>query len=184
MQTTEHFATTSARALLDAAVETSFSTDLLYGVGIAAGTVYLATTAFLSWRRRTMNLTPVASTAANPAARPGFLDVDKQARSAALERGDAFEATLRAREASAAGDVPESAKKFSLVAMVMSAFTLVTMLVGSVWQISFIGRYAEQLSAKGRLIAMVKEHPVAFAVSMVVCAVQVVTFFAERRKNA
>ena len=185
MQTPEPFATVSPRALLDAAVETPVSTDLLYGLAIAAGCVYLGATAYFSWRRKSMNLTPVTSAGANPAARPDFLNVDKDARSAALERGDAFEASLRAREASAAaGDTPEAAKKFSLVAMVMSAFTLVTMLVGSVWQISFIGRYAEQLSAKGRLAAMVQEHPVAFAVSMVVCIVQVVTFFAERRKNA
>ena len=185
MQIHQPIAALTPRALLDAAVETPVSTDLLYGLAIAAGSVYLAATAYSSWRRKSLNLTPVTSAAADPAARPDFLNVDKDARSAALERGDAFEASLRAREASAAADgAPETAKKFSLVAMVMSAFTLVTMLVGSVWQISFIGRYAEQLSAKGRLVAMVKEHPLAFSVSMVVCAVQVVTFFAERRRSA
>ncbi len=129
-------------------------------------------------------MTPVFSATANPGARPDFLNIDQGARSAALERGDAFEERLRTREAEQANAAFAPAEKgFCIFAFLLSSFTLVSMLFGSIWQVTWIGRYAEEFSAQGRLAAIVKDHPIAFTVAVAVCVLQVVRFVREKRKS-
>lgn len=164
---------------------TSSGANLLYNASIAAGLAFLAVSAYSGWRKHAVNLTPVTSATVNADAAPDFLRVDKVARDAALERGEVFEQNLRSREAQEASAPMEPAQKtFCLFAAAMSAFTLVSMLFGSIWQISWIGRYAEELSARGRFAAIVREHPIAFSIAVMVCALQIVRFASERGETA
>lgn len=172
---------------LQAAFEATVASEAFFAATAVAGGLWLAASGFLAWRRRAANLTPVAAATAAGVS-PDFLRVDHASRSAALERGDAFEARLQAREAAeaAAGAAAEAVTPASrltgLVAALMSAFTLVSMVFGAVMQVRWIGHYAEDLSAPGRVAEIVRAHPVAFGVSIAVALLQITRFARARRQ--
>lgn len=163
--------------------------ELLSNVTLAAAAAWLAASAFESWRRRSANLTPVASAEVNVDARPGFLDVDHDARGAAVARGDAYAAKLTKREAEAARRAAESAvsgttpggRLAGLAAAAMSVFTLASMVFGACTQIAWMGRYAEDLSAPGRLLSIVRAHPWATAAAAFVVLFHVHRYVRNRR---
>lgn len=152
----------------------------LYWTTAAVGGLWLAWTAFDGWRRREANLTPVHAAGASGET-PDFLRRNDEARDAARARGEAYGATLDAREAAAAADDPSPARSTTgWIALGMSAVTLLSMIVGSIAQVQGLGRYAEELKAGGRLRAVISEHPVAFAVAAAVIVIRVAHFLRKR----
>lgn len=174
---------------LQRAFEATVSSETFFVATAAIGAAWLGLSALGAWRRREANLTPVGAPDAAAAARPDFLNVDHGSRAAALERGDAFEARLAAAEAAEAAAAAAAARGAAgtaeratgLVALAMSLFTLVSMVFGAVMQVRWIGHYAEDLSAPGRALEVVRAHPIAFALSLAVAALQITRFVRARR---
>lgn len=174
---------TSLTVDLGSAFEASSTSEVVYAAAAVVGGLWLAATAFTGWRRRAANLTPVADGPSGRGPSPDFLRVDEAGRSAALERGDAFEARLSAREAAEAAALEAATpieRTGGIVALCMSLFTVVSMVFGAVMQVRWIGHYAEDLSAPGRVLEIVRAHPVAFAISLFVAVLQIVRFARSR----
>lgn len=163
--------------------------DRLFQITVAVAAIWLVLTVFVYWRRRQTNLTPVTAPRKSKKAQPDFLNVDHKARREAMERGEAFERQLEAREAAEArtGDTVALGAAISggrlarLATIVMSAFTLVTMIVGSVLNIGKMGELMQHYSTGQRIAAIVREHPIGTAVAVIVVAAGVYQFFHERR---
>ncbi len=159
-----------------------------YGTTVGVAALWLAADTFARWRRRAANLTPVA-TATATSSQPGFLQPDHEAREAALERADAYEQHLREREAAerqaAAERAAESAvgvkRLTGAMTLFMSLFTLASMIAGTVWQVTWIGTVAERYTAIEKLEAVIRAHPLAFTVAVLVIGYHVFDFIAERR---
>ncbi len=176
-------------ALLQGEYVSTSQMELLSRLTLGVAAAWLAWSAFEGWRQRASNLTAVASAPANPNARPGFLDVDHAARGAAVDRGQAYDAKLSAREAEAerlaARATVESAARGSrlagFAAAAMSVFTLASMVFGACTQIAWMGRYAEDLSAPGRLASIIEGHPYATAAAALVVLFHVYRYVSSRR---
>lgn len=172
-------------SLLQTQPETATWLDTLLQGTIVLGSGWLAYTSFVSWRRSAANLTPVAAAPAN-GAQPGFLGVDHDGRKAAFERADQFEASLDAREKQAAEESRRAKKRggigrvAGLASLFMSIFSLLTLIAGAVWQVTWIGTVWGRYTASERLVAVMKDHPFAFAVCVIVIAYHVISFFVER----
>jgi hypothetical protein len=163
--------------------------DRLFQITIAVAAVWLALSLFVYWRRRAANLTPVTAARKSKDAQPDFLNVDHEARRAAIERGEAFERQLEIREAeearaaaaAALGPATSGRRLAKLAALVMSIFTLVTMIAGSIGNIGRMGEYMQQLSAPERLLAVVRNHPIGTGVMVLVIAAFLFQYFYERK---
>lgn len=173
--------------------ESWFDRFLLVAGAIAV--LWLALEVFLIWRRQATNLTPVTRPKVSRRAQPDFLKVDHAARAAALGRADEFAAELDRRdaeEARAAAEnhaqapsrVASASRIASLAALFMSVFSLAAMIAGAVWQVQWIGVVMDRYSTVERLLAVLRAHPVAFAVSAVVITWHVVQFVRARRWRA
>lgn len=171
---------------LERLFESTLASETFFNATVIAGCLWLAVTGFMAWRRQAANLTPVSSGPVGRGDSPDFLKVDHAARATALERGDTYERELTAREiqAAAASDPASSTERIGgTLALFMSGFTLVSMVFGSVMQVRWIGHYAEDLSAPGRIAEIVRAHPVAFGVAIAVALLQVVRFARSRRTS-
>lgn len=175
-----------------AAPESWPSIDLILNGTLVAAGVWLAASLAIRWRRRAWNLTPVDAASKNKKAQPEFLSVDNKAREEARERGDAFEARLVEREkrdgqadlARAEAPLSFGRRLAGFAALGMSVFSLLTMIFGSIWQVSWMGRLLDEYSADGRLMAVVKSHPIAVAVAALVVLYHLFTFINDRKWQA
>lgn len=166
--------------------ETAPWLELVLGLTVAASLLWLALLLFVSWRRGVTNLTPVTAPSARREARPDFLEVDRPAREAALARGDAFAGELDEKERQ---EVAESrtrragkAKNVAgFMSLFMSVFSLVTLLTGAIWRVTFVGAVWERYSASERLLAVMKAHPFAFTVCTLVIGYHIFQFVADRK---
>lgn len=160
--------------------------DLLFDATIATAAVWLAVKCLAAWRRRAGNLTEVGSAPVNRPANPDFLHVDTSARAAALQRADAFEATLPARRSSAdghAGLAPQARATTitSFATVSMSLLSLTAMISSAICEVSWLGQVMDGHSTPERMLAAIKGHPIAFCVSLAVVAYHVAGFVAARR---
>lgn len=147
--------------------------------------IWIAISVFVWWRRAATNLTPVNSAPRKAGREPDFLSVDRKARAAAIARGEDYDKALDERDAAA-----ERARRKTLrntgrlarwVALAMSIFTLATMISGTIFQVSYMGKLWEQYSAGERLLLVVQKHPFTFAVGALVILYNVVRFFADKK---
>lgn len=159
---------------------------LLLNVTMAVAAVWLALTIFVWWRRSASNLTPVQAAGKNKSAQPDFLNVDHAARDAAIARGAAYDEALekRAREEAAAGKrkpVSLAGRAAGLISLLMSVFTLATMIYGAIFQVSRMGSLMQEYSSVERLGAVIANHPIAFAITTLVIVVHVYRFIKSRQ---
>ncbi|WP_300394339.1 hypothetical protein [Henriciella sp.] len=162
---------------------------VMFNVTCVVTALWLAWTIFIIWRRRASNLTAVRGARVNRNAAPDFLSVDEKARKSALARGEAYEKTLNQRDLDEAKAAElKLRKKESLVARIgrlvsfgMALFSLASMISGTVFQVSIMGRYWEQYSAGERLMAVIQEHPIGVAVTVGVILFNIVTFVSSRK---
>lgn len=163
--------------------------DRLFEITVAVAAIWLALSLFVYWRRRAANLTPVTAPGKNKAAQPDFLNVDHEARKAAIERGEAFERQLEAREAEEArsaervalGTATTGRRLAKIASLVMSLFTLGAVIVGSIGNVGRMGEYMQQLSAPERIIEVIRSHPIGTAVLVLVIAAAVYQYVHERK---
>ncbi len=163
--------------------------DILFNVTCVITAIWLATTAFVLWRRHASNLTTASAASPNRAATPDFLSVDAKARRDAIRRGEKFDDVLdkheraEAREAERAEEskTKKVGRLARLTALFMALFSLATMISGTVFQVSFMGQIWEKYSASERLMKVVTEYPIGVAVTLLVILYHLVTFVTNRK---
>ncbi len=163
--------------------------DLLFNITCAVTAVWIAWTVFVWWRRSASNVTSISAARPNKAAEPDFLSVDEKARREAINRGEAFDKELARRErdeeraekrAARPQETPLS-RLGRLVSLGMALFSLATMISGTVFQVTIMGRYWEQYSAGERLQAVIANHPIGFTVTALVIIYNIVRFVTKRQ---
>jgi hypothetical protein len=158
--------------------------DLMFNLTLAAAGIWLAIVAFVIWRRHASNLTPVLSPSKKDSAQPDFLKVDKEARKDAIARGEKYDRELARQEqeeAEGKQKPPLAQRIASAVTFFMSLFTLATMLLGAVTQVTRMGEVMTQYSTSERLMAVVREHPIGITVVVLVIISQIYLYFTNRK---
>lgn len=163
--------------------------DRLFQITVGVAAIWLALAIFVYWRRRAANLTPVTAPSPNRKAQPDFLNVDHEARREAIARGEAFDRQLEEREAeearlaerAALGTATSAGRLAKLASLVMSIFTLATMVMGSILNVGKMGEMMQQYSTGERILAVVRAHPIGTAVIVLVIVAALFQFFTERR---
>ncbi|WP_340693748.1 hypothetical protein [Hyphomonas sp.] len=163
--------------------------DILFNVTCVVTAVWLAWTVFVIWRRSASNLTTASSSSPNRKAQPDFLSVDRKARQEAIKRGESFEKELDKRERDEAQHARRAARSKEtrisriarLISLFMALFSLATMISGTVFQVTFMGRIWEQYSASERFIGVVTAHPIGVSVTAAVILYNLVTFVTNRK---
>ncbi|MEM7492433.1 MAG: hypothetical protein AAF296_03570 [Pseudomonadota bacterium] len=166
--------------------------EILFNVTLVFTALWLGWTVFVAWRRSASNLTAIRGASANPAAEPDFLSVDKKARKEAIARGEAFDKELQRRDRDEAAAARNAARKKEtmlgrvgrLVSFGMALFSIATMISGTMFQVSIMGRYWEQYSASERLVSVIENHPIGVAVTVAVILYNIVTFVMKRSQEA
>ncbi|WP_084395933.1 hypothetical protein [Henriciella aquimarina] len=162
---------------------------ILFNVTCAVTALWLVWTVFVLWRRRASNLTTASGASPNRKATPDFLSIDEKAREEALKRGEAYETYLdkRDRDEARAAERERRRKETMisrfgrLISFGMALFSLATMISGTMFQVSIMGRYWEQYSAGERLTRVVQEHPVGVTVTVAVILFNIITFVSNRK---
>ena len=165
--------------------------QLLFNVTITFTALWLAWTIFVMWRRSASNLTAVRGASANPAAEPEFLSVDKKARREAIAKGETFEKEMQRRDREEATDARRAARRQEtmlgrvgrLISLGMALFSIATMISGTLFQVTIMGRYWEQYSATERLTAVIQNHPIGVSVTIAVILYNIVTFVMKRSRE-
>ena len=163
--------------------------DLLFNITCAVTAVWLATTVFVLWRRSASNLTTSSSASPNRKATPDFLSVDEKARKEAIKRGEHFEHELDKQEREDERKARRIARSKEtrigriarFISLFMALFSLATMISGTVFQVTFMGRIWEQYSASERLVGVVKAHPIGVSITVIVVLYNLVTFVTNRK---
>jgi uncharacterized membrane protein YdbT with pleckstrin-like domain len=117
------------------------------------------------------------------------LSVDKKARKEAIKRGEQFEKELdqqdrddeRAARRLARSQETRMGRIARLISLFMALFSLATVVSGTVFQVTFMGRIWEQYSASERLLGVIKAHPIGVAVTIIVILYNLVTFVTNRK---
>ena len=165
--------------------------ELLFNITIVLTIVWLAYTVFVMMRRDASNLTPINAASPNKHADPDFLSVDKKARKEAFKQGEAFDKQLdqRDRDETKAAKVAARRKESMwqrvtrLISFFMALFTMATMISGTLFQVSIMGRYWEQYSAGDRLMHVITEYPLGVAITLFVIGYNIVNFVIGYRKK-
>lgn len=163
--------------------------DRMFEITVIAAAIWLALSLFVWWRRKAANLTVVSSADKSKSAQPDFLNVDHKARREAIERGEAFERQLDAREAEEARTAALASLKpattgrriAQLVTLLMSLFTMATAVIGSIMDVSRMSEYMQRLSAPERIMAVIEANPIGTIVVVLVVAATIFKYFYERK---
>lgn len=163
--------------------------DVLFNVTCVVTAIWLATAVFIWWRRSSSNLTTSSSATPNWKATPDFLSVDEKARREAIKRGEQFDRELdkqdredeRAARRRARAKETRVGRMARLISLFMALFSLATMISGTVFQVTFMGRIWEQYSASERLMGVVQAHPIGVGVTVLVIVYNLVTFVTKRQ---
>lgn len=139
--------------------------DTLFKITIVVSIIWLFLAVIAWWRRHAYNLTVASTARRSRKAQPDFLHVDKQARQAAIERGEAHEDDLDARERAEAATL-EAARHpvtigeriASAAAFLMSIFTLLSVLIGAVGQVGSMSATFKQLSSVEKMQKVIADH--------------------------
>ncbi|MEO9970858.1 MAG: hypothetical protein ABJG15_13745 [Hyphomonadaceae bacterium] len=158
--------------------------EALFNIVMAVTGVWLAWTAFIWWRRSASNLTTASGAIPNKKAAPDFLSVDEKARKEAIKRGESFDKELSRREREDEKAQKKAALKNEtpigrigrLISFGMAMFSIATMISGTVFQVSIMGRYWEQYSASERLLAVIQNHPIGVTVTVLVIVYNIFNF--------
>jgi len=161
---------------------------IMFNILAVVTALWLAWTVFIWWRRSASNLTSVSDSVPNKKAQPDFLEVDKKARAEAIKRGETFEKELERRERDEAREAKRSGRKETrmgrlgrFMSLGMALFSLATMISGTLFQVTIMGRYWEQYSAGERLMKVVTEHPIGVSITVAVILYNIVSFFTNRK---
>lgn len=163
--------------------------NTLFKITIALALVWLVLALIAWWRRSAYNLTVASTADRSKKAQPDFLNVDKEAREEAVERGDDHEDELAERErrealaARNAGKQPLSATQrlASVASLLMSLFTLFTAMTGAVLNVGNMGDYVGKLTTAGKLQYLIQEHAFGVVVVLFVIGYHIWKYFRDRK---
>jgi uncharacterized membrane protein YdbT with pleckstrin-like domain len=165
--------------------------DLMFKITIGLLLVWIFLALVAWWRRRAYNLTVASTHGRSKQAQPDFLSVDKKAREKAIDRGEAHEEALDARDEAeaeaaealaAAGKPIGFAKRLAgFATTAMSIFTLLTAISGTVLNIGKMNDQVAELTASGKLEYLIKEHTFGVIVVLLIIAFQVWKFFNKKK---
>lgn len=166
--------------------------DTLFRVTIVLALIWLALSLVAWWRRRAYNLTVTSTARRSRKAQPDFLKVDEAARSAAIARGAAHEAFLEEREREEALAALKAAKDpmslgrriAGIAAFGMSLFTLATVILGSVSNVSKMGEALEAVSSMEKVRMVVEDHLLGTIVALLVITWHLFRYFSDRKWKA
>lgn len=166
--------------------------ELMFNVTLVFTALWLTWTIFIVWRRSASNLTAIRGASANPDAEPDFLSVDTKARKEAIAKGETFEKEMQRRDRDEAKNAIQAARgketmlgRFGrLISFGMALFSIATMISGTLFQVTIMGRYWEQYSATERLTAVIQNHPIGVSVTVAVILYNVITFVMKRNREA
>lgn len=161
--------------------------DIAFKVTVGIVIVWIVLSLFGWWRRRAYNLTVASTARRNRKAEPDFLHVDKKAREAAIERGEAHEEMLEEREAReaaiAAGKDPVGMGRriAQISALLMSIFTLLCGVMGAVANVGAMEASVKNLTAAGKIQYIVTQHPIGTAIAVLVIVYNIYHYISHRR---
>jgi hypothetical protein len=115
--------------------------DTLFRITVPLTLLWLFLALVAWWRRRAYNLTVASTASRSKKAQPDFLRVDEKARKAAIARGEAHEEFLENREREEGKDPLSLGQRLAgFASLIMSLFTLSTMVFGAVSNIQNMGK--------------------------------------------
>jgi hypothetical protein len=163
--------------------------DAIYTGTIVFTAVWLLLVLLIILRRRASNLTPIQSARVNRKATPDFLKVDHKKQKQMIKDGAAYDAELDKRDAEqaradrASRKVPETAMSriARLIALLMSIFTLATMIGSVIFNVNYIGGMLKTYSAGDRLLSVVVNHPIPTAVAIMVIGYHLYSYVAGKK---
>jgi hypothetical protein len=152
--------------------------------------VWLALVIFIALRRQASNLTPIQS-ARRKDVKPGFLNVDHKKQAEMKQAGAAYDAELSRREedeeaekrAKSEAKRPDTvmARIARVLSVIMSIFTLATMIGGVIFNVNYLGGMLREYSASDRFLAVVQRYPIAVSIAVLVIGYHVYTYIAGRK---
>jgi hypothetical protein len=164
--------------------------DALLTATVVATAVWLALVIFIMLRRRASNLTPIQA-APRKDVRPGFLTVDHKKQADMKRDGAAYDAELARREEDEEAEkaARQDAKRpdtmlarfARLISVIMSVFTLATLIGGVIFNVNYIGGMLREYSTVDRIIAVVSHYPIAVTVAVLVIGYHVYSYIAGRK---
>lgn len=163
--------------------------DILFNITIVFAALWLVWTGFIWMRRRASNLTAIRGVSPNRKATPDFMSGDARARREAIKRGESFDKELERRDREDARTEKRTARRKEslvgrigrLITLAMALFSIATMISGTLFQVSIMGRYWEQYSASERIIGVIREHPIGVAVTVLVIGYNLYVFVSSRK---
>lgn len=147
--------------------------------------IWVVSSLFVYMRRRASNLTSAHQTGVKKDASPDFMKVDHKARDAAMQRGEAYEETLAAREAAeAAADAPV-VKQASLVSRLSGIASLLFSLFSLAGAISTVMMQVERmnntLGRTDQLMLIVQKYPIPVAICIFVIGFHIYHYISRKR---
>jgi hypothetical protein len=160
---------------------------------IIATVVWLALVVFIHLRRRASNLTPIHA-AHKKDVRPSFLNVDHGKQQDMKRQGAAYDAELaqRERDEEAEKDARKEARRpdtvlarlARLISVIMSIFTLATLIGGVIFNVNYLGGMLREYSTLDRIAAVVSHYPIAVTVAVLVIGYHIYSYIAGRKWKA
>lgn len=154
-------------------------------INVAVFVVWAVLSILVQMRRSASNLTVASSAKSHKDAAPDFLKVDHKAREQQIKRGEAFEKELDQREAAEAAAAARKKTPISfwkrmagIATMLISIFTLISSLIGVIFQVDRIGQTLTQADKIGLLL---QQYPIPFAVCAFVILFYLVTFIVHKQ---
>jgi hypothetical protein len=166
--------------------------EALFMGTLIATAVWVLLVIFIMLRRRASNLTPIQAAKINKKATPDFLTVDHGRQKEMRDEGAAYDAELDRRDAEAAREEvakkkgPETvmARIAKVVSLLMSLFTLATLIGGVIFNVNYLGGMLRNYSAGDRMLAIIERYPVTVTVAVLVIAYHVYNYIAGKKWKA
>lgn len=151
---------------------------------IGLGGLWLVTGVIGYMHRRAYNLTH-AESGRNQKIKPDFLKVDKKAREAAMERGEAYDEKLDVREG--APPPPQPAAFLERLARagatITALFGLVAAVVGTLTRADSLQAGFERIGSVDKLMTILRNYPIGALVAVIVVAANVIAFYTAEKKK-
>jgi hypothetical protein len=157
--------------------------DVLFRISVAITLFWLFLALVAWWRRRAYNLTVASTAGRSKKAQPDFLRVDEKARKAAIARGEAHEEFLQDREEREDTKDPLSfsQRMAGLASLVMSIFTLATVVFGAIKNIQDMGKAYKSLGAFDKVQKALVDHWFGTSLAVFVIGWYIYKYFADKK---
>lgn len=155
---------------------------------VAFAALWLVSVVFIQMRRRATNLTSAHQAHVRKDAAPDFMKVDHKARDAAMQRGQAYEKELDAREAAeaaAAAGKPGKKEPMNMLKTISGiasfAFSLFTLLGAVLGTFRTMDAAGAQLSKFDQIGAVAMKNPIPFLICLFVIGYTIFIWISQKK---